>query len=270
MQVIHRITISSSPEIRAELATMAVVIAGSGLVTFELDESHDSWPRVRRWIATRRAVDVVRTEFSKQEIANAKWFELTPDSHHGYPQPDEDVFGYRQATYDLSEYCEQCGIGLKQNAPFQMKGEPKWGRNGILQLNWVFDEYFVTPEIWSKIFQPRGIECRLVVDPKGVALQSVVQLSITHESSVVTEGLSIKRCAKCGRVKYLPFTRGYFPALSSTPTVQMVKTREYFGDGASASRRILVASDLAHALVAERVRGASLRPVGESSTSVAT
>src|SRR6266513_987519 len=168
MQFIHRISISSSPEIRAELADMGIVVGASGLVTFELDESHKSWPKVQRWVAARRAVDIVRTQFSKQELANAEWLELMPDWHHGYPQPDEDVFGYREATYDLTGYCPQCGTGLRQKAPFQMKSEPKWGRNSILQLNWIFDEYFVTPEVWAKVFDPHAVSSRPVLDTGGM------------------------------------------------------------------------------------------------------
>jgi hypothetical protein len=65
MRVIHHISISSSPEIRSELARMRIIVdAGGLLITFELDESHGSCPKVQRWIAARRNVDVVRTKFS--------------------------------------------------------------------------------------------------------------------------------------------------------------------------------------------------------------
>ncbi len=177
--------------------------------------------KVQRWIAERNAVDVPRTEFSKQEVADAEWFELTPNWHYGYPQPNEETLGYRQGTYDLSEYCAECGVGLKQKAPFQLKGEPKWGRNGILQL------------------------------------------SVIHESSVVTDGLPMKRCATCAQTKYMPVAKGFFPALASSPMAQMIKSSEYFGDGAAVSKRVLVARDIGRALLTENVRGASLRPVAK-------
>jgi hypothetical protein len=118
----------------------------------DIDEASDAWPAVRDWLTRHRAVDFVTTKFSSSEIAEAAWLELQPEWHHGYPQPNEGEFGYRRATYDSSDWCDECWMGLKQNAPFQMKGEPKWGRRGILQLNWVFDEYFVTPEVWSSVF----------------------------------------------------------------------------------------------------------------------
>jgi len=244
---------------------MGIVVGASGLVTFELDESHKSWPKVQRWVAARRAVDIVRTQFSKQELANAEWLELMPDWHHGYPQPDEDVFGYREATYDLTGYCPQCGTGLRQKAPFQMKSEPKWGRNSILQLNWIFDEYFVTPEVWAKVFDPHAVSSRPVLDTGGTELKTVVQLTVEQEISIVTEGLPTERCARCGELKYVPVMRGCFPALAHEPAGHMAKTRQYFGSGASASKRVLISQELALALAAENIRGASVRPVLERS-----
>ncbi len=261
MQIIHRISIASSADVQRELARHGVVVADRGLVSFEVDEAHEAWPALNDWIARRRAVDVATTKFSKKELADARWLELMADWHHGYPQPDEDVFGYRQATYDLTERCEQCGIGMKQKAPFQMKGEPKWGRNGILQLNWVFDEYFVTPEVWSSVFKPYGIGCRPVMNTKGVELKTVVQLAIEDEVGIVSVGLPPERCTKCGRVKYLPVTRGPFPALAEEPSQAIARTREYFGSGGQADKRVLVSQELARCLAAKKVRGASLRPV---------
>ena len=246
---------------------MGIVVDASGLlISFDLDEFTKSWPRVKRWIAARRAVDIVSTKFSEQEIAGARWLELEPDWHRGYPQPKPEDFGFREVTYDTSEYCLECGIGLRQKAPFQMKPEPKWGRNGILQLNWVFDEYFVTPAVWTGVFEPLGIGCRLVQSARGLELKNVVQLVVEQEIDIVTEGLPMERCAKCGRVKYNSVGRGPFPALLSEPVGHMAKTRQYFGSGASAFNGVIVSQKLARALAAKNIRGASVRPVAEQST----
>lgn len=265
MQIIHRISISSTPQIRSELGTLGVAIGESGFVTFEVDESDIVWPSLQGWIAKRRAIDVITTKFSKQELADAVWLELTPDWHHGYPQPNELDFGYREATYDLTHYCERCGIGMKQKAPFQMKVEPKWGRRSILQLNWVFDEYFVTPEVWENVFSPHGIECRPVVNTKGRELKTVVQLVAHEEVGIVTDGLAKEdaACSSCGRTKYLPVARGPFPGLTSEPSTTMVKTKDYFGSGASAYQGVLISRAVGRTLMANNVRGASLRPVAE-------
>jgi hypothetical protein len=265
MQIIHRISINASTEDQRELAELGILVADRGLVTFEVDESHSSWPELMGWIAHRRAVDIASTRFTKRELADAHWLELIPDWHHGYPQPHEGDFGYRQATYDLADWCDQCGIGMSQNAPFQMKGEPRWGKRVILQLNWVFDEYFVTPNAWSAVFKPYGIDCRPVMNRKGIELGTVVQLVIEEEVGIKTEGLAFECCKKCYRIKYLPVTRGPFPPLNEVPTQAMAKTHEYFGSGASAFKCVIVSQDLAGALMAEKLRGASLQPVAPGS-----
>lgn len=264
MQVIHRISISSSPDVRRELAKLGVVVGAAGLITtFEVSEEHESWPKVERWIVERRAADIVSTRFTNQEIATAEWLELTSEWHHGYPQPREDAFGYLEATYDLSEYCRACGTGLRQKAPFQMKAEPKWGRNGILQLNWVFDEYFVTPEVWATIFAPHGIGFRPVLDTKKASeLKTAVQLDIREEVGIVTDGLiTDAACLRCRRGKYLPSVRGFFPALHTAPAGHVARTREEFGSGKAASRRIVISKKLADALAERKIRGTSVRPV---------
>lgn len=103
------------------------------IVAFDLDEHHPNWlvlaPILEKW----GALGVSHTEFSKEEISSARWLEIRCNQH-GYPEPDDD-FGYLQATFDLTDWCHQCYTGMKQDRPFQMKREPKVGRNGIWVLN---------------------------------------------------------------------------------------------------------------------------------------
>lgn len=262
MQVIHRLSVNTSPEVRRELAALGIVVGTGGiLTTFEVNEAHESWPKIQRWMAAHKPLDIVSTKFTQEEIAAASWLELDPSWHWGYPQPNEDEFGYLEATYDLSDYCEVCGIGLVQKAPFQMKGEPRWGRNGILQLNWVFDEYFVRPEVWAAVFKPRGIACREVLSLRGAQLKTVVQLDIQELVSIATNGLKGEACSTCGRVKYEPVRRGYFPALTQEPKGRAAKTREYFGSGASGRRRVLISRDVWRDVVATKTRGATVTPL---------
>jgi hypothetical protein len=144
-----------------------------------------------------------------------------------------------------------------------MKDDPKWGGRGILQLNWIFDEFFVTPSVYTAVFEPLAIECRRVTSPRGDDLEGVLQLVITNEVDIVTEGLERETCPVCERTKYLPVVRGPFPALESEPSSKVVKTRQWFGSGASAHRQVLVGQDVRQALEAARVRGVSFRPVSQ-------
>jgi hypothetical protein len=143
-----------------------------------------------------------------------------------------------------------------------MKGEPQWGQNRILQLNWVFDEYFTTPESWTTVFKEFRVAYQPVLNTKGTPLETVVQLDIQTDVGIVAGGLPGVKCATCGRTKYLPVVRGPFPELAERPSDAIVKTKEYFGSGKQADRRVLVSRDLADRITAH-CPGVSLRPVAE-------
>lgn len=263
MKIIHRVSFASSVPLQRELAKIGISVRDSGFVSFEIDEADTGWSLLKSWIERHGAVDIILTTFSAEEVTNARWLELIADRHQGYPQPDEDAFGYRQATYDLTGWCERCGVGKKQKAAFQMKAEPQWGRNEILQMNWVFDELFAKPEAWERLLKPLGVDCRPVISVHGAKLSTVVQLVLEVEVEIDSTGILFERCAKCRRIKYLPVARGAFPALVATPTSVLAKTREEFGSGAQANKRIIVAQELARRFARERIRGISFRPVGE-------
>lgn len=272
MKVMHRISLRATSTQRRKLEFLGVRVpvgvmlpdGGDPLTVFDVNEDHPNWRILQQLFCEWGAGDLISTKFSKSEIDFACWLELLPDWHHGYPQPNELEFGYRDVTYDLASYCPTCGIGLKQKAPFQMKGEPKWGRNGVLQLNWVFDEYFTTPQVFSSVFKPHGVDCRAVTNIKGVELETVVQLVAQEEIGIATQDLMEDRCSVCGQTKYLPVTKGFFPSLISEPSAAMVKSKEYFGSGASAYKSVLISQAVARALADEKVRGISVRPVAQA------
>lgn len=267
----HRVAFAATPAEKQQLddlgTTPSTVTAmpggGDPFIAFDIGEDDPRWPQLRtllhRW---GRSEGNVSTSFTKKELDYAPWLEIGA-WHHGYPQPNEDVFGYRQATFDLADWCERCGIGKRQNAPFRMKGEPKWGRNAIMQLVWVYDELFATPDAWTRVFKTAGVACGPVLNTKGVELKTVVQLVVEATVGIHTDGRASERCERCGRTKYLPVTRGAFPALRDVPTASIVRTAEYFGSGAQADKRVLISQDLARALTAGGVRGAELKPVAE-------
>lgn len=269
MRIVHRIGFRASEFQRKELEALGVKLqsgitmpgGGHPFTAFDFQEDHPNWPRLRAVLQQWGISEgVVRTEFSETEKDSARWLGIGAWLQ-GYPQPDEDEFGYREATYCLSEWCDVCGVGLRQRAPFQMEREPKWSRRGMFQLNWVFDELFVLPEVWSSVFKSFGVSCRPVANTKGGVLKSVVQIVVEEEAGIVTDRLTPDLCAKCRRVKYRPHTRGPLPALVSEPVRAIVRTREYFGSGASAHRLVLVSQDLRLAMIAEKVRGALFWPV---------
>jgi hypothetical protein len=269
MRIVHRISLNADESDKCTLATLGVP-ATIGFTTFELDESDPRWRAVREFAAARRAVDVVLTEASPEELHVAAKLRMEGDWQLGYPQPERD-FGYLRATYDLSNYCADCGIGARQVAPFRMLKNPRWGSRGILQLNWVFDEFFAKPEIWDLVFRPLGIGCRPVVAHKtGVPLRDVVQLAFDNiaVAQLNLGGHPFTCCARCGRRKYRPYTRGFFPPFATeVGQAAVLRTQEYFGDGAVAARA-LIATQSVYTTVREfGTRGVAFTPLAATAVS---
>ncbi|HET6229657.1 MAG TPA: hypothetical protein VFE05_06205 [Longimicrobiaceae bacterium] len=263
MRITHHISLAVDAELELRFRALGLDV-GQGFATFDVDEANPNWEAIARIVAEHLAVHLVFTTFTPAELRAAEFVKIGPDWHHGYPQPEDT---YREVTYDLRDYCEQCGIGGVQKAPFRMKSEPKWGKRSLLQLNWVFDEYFVEPSAWETVLKPLGIETQPVLHHRtGKPLDTVLQLTIPK---VADAGLKLGDhphtwCTRCERKKYLPFTRGCFPSFASdSPSAPIAKTQEWFGSGASASRAVVISKSVYAALSSNRLRGCTYSPLCE-------
>lgn len=278
MRIIHRVGFRYSADLVEAIVDIEIEYDRTpekdrylvDLVWFDIDEADPRWPAVKALLNEYGAAPTcIRTEFTTAELRSAHWLEMWSDWHHGYPMPDSDS-GYRELTYDLTDYCEKCGMGASQKAPFRMRAEPKWGRRSVMQLNWVFDEVFVQPEVWHTFFAPFGIECKPVLaHKKETKLTTVVQLRF---DTILDSELDMKEhpfdiCEFCQRKKYLPFSRGMFPAMTKpVKGLHAVKSKEWFGSGASANRAVLVSANLARPLLEGRIKGVRFTPLANPGT----
>jgi hypothetical protein len=135
------------------------------------------------------------------------------------------------------------------------------GAMGDLQLDWVFDEYFVTPEVWETVFEAHGIAYRPALLRSGATMQTVVQLIIDEEVGIRTDELDPAICPTCSRTKYASIRRIPLPELVEKPTGHAARTTESFGSGGSAYRAVILSQTLGAALRSAKVRGAVLQPV---------
>jgi hypothetical protein len=270
MKIVHRIGLNASDEqirVLEDLGVRYQRCAGLSLVIIVIDEGHPAWPQMAPLMAEWEISDLALPEFTKKELAAARYLRMGPDWHHGYPQPEDD-FKYRSVTYDDVDYCAECGIGLKQQAPFRMLREPKWGTKQILQLNWVMDEFFATPEAWDLVFRTLGLDCLPVLHHKtGRPLKSVVQLQVSARttSKVFADGQRyvVKHCPVCQRDKLAQRSPGRFPHVILPHGVHMARTAEYFGGGYDAFNNIIVSAELYKAITTHKLKGACFYVVAE-------
>lgn len=233
-------------------------------IHFRIYESDPLWPELQPLIAKWEAFDSVGTEFSKEEIETAAFLELSA-REKGYPYPKPGGFGYLKATYDLTEYCDKCGSGKRQAAPFHMKGEPKWGKVRMSQLIWVWDQFFVPPAVWDDVFRPLGIGRLPVLHYKTrEELQTVVQLEINRTADsplLMGDEYPSEICASCGRKKFDPISRGFFPRFVADPPYDIFWTQECFGGGLDAWSATIISHKVYAAMRDNKVDSVRFTPL---------
>lgn len=186
-------------------------------------------------------LDFIGTDFTNRELLSAEYCVVNRWNTFGFPMPDNDR-GYLHNTYETKDMCGECGIELVQKDDFRVRKAPKypfWG------LEWIFDEFFVRTDLYEQIFKPLGIGCRpLRMYKDDSIIDSYVQLVIP----LIDEPLDLSTyefqlCHKCSTLKYEPKPHGYFP-LHEHPLPYIYKSKEFFGDGFRAFRKIYVSARL--------------------------
>jgi len=250
-------------------------------------EDQPEWPEVQRLVAKYGlGSHSVSSCFTKAELDAAEWLELSALGHHGYPQPEDD---YHPATYDESDYCPICGMGGVQNAPFRLRAEPRALHSQFVQLNWIFDEFFIRHEVREGLrgADITGIDSLApVLHKKARPSEQVAQMVVktTLRPALDPTGLQPVTCKPqneewhsgqqlrpaelegrpyCGRVKYHSMRKGSFRfdrnAFAGAPDV--VKSHEWFGSGGSAHRLVIVSQRFRQTVVTAKWRGVSFEPI---------
>jgi hypothetical protein len=262
--------------------------ASTGLSILNITEDAPDWSYVRRLCEIHRVLSQVSNLFSTQEVESAAWLTMHARGHHGYPMPDDD-FSYREATYDVRAYCSRCGIGAIQNAPFRIRGEFRAPRSHFIQLNWIFDEFFVRTPVAAALVDSKiqGVSFLApMLHKRNEPSRDVVQMKIEFAlpPAIHTANLQPVTCVLkneewrtetpamwlppedlpyCGRRKYHMAHAGPLrlsrTAFDGAPDV--VKTTEWFGSGASACHEVIVSARFRRLVTARAWRGVSFEPV---------
>lgn len=213
-----------------------------GYDSFWLEEGELYWqlkPFFDKWTIKETVV----SKFSEAEEDNASLLVFSTPWANGYPMPDSDN-GFRKITYDDCDYCNACGIGLKQKEPFRLKTSPKWsGKKKLFSLNWVYDEIFVHKEFYESFFKPIGIGSeKVLLYRKDILIEDTLQLTIPESGSTLElEGYSFEICKTCNRKRYDLINKGFFPPFNDSQNeFKIFKSKEWFGTGANARKYIFI------------------------------
>lgn len=267
MNIIHRITIRTDGPATGLFESLGFRIKAGIINGYDIGESDSKWPHVQEAIK-RFGNDVIgdfqfKTEFTKDEINSASFSILFPKWHFEYPQPSNE-FGYKAITYRPGAGCRKCGVGLEQQNPFSIKRAPDWGKRNILQLNWVFGEYFVSKDmkkkIEGKIPDIRFLE--VVKYRQGTVVDDIFQMVVErHVLLSIPQDMKSEVCDACHSQKYLPHTRGPFPMPLETDFA-IAKSREWFGSGGSARQEVIISRSTRDIFCEAGIVGAGFTPCG--------
>lgn len=245
-------------EVGIELEPGARIPNGPIFVGLDIGELDKRWPSAQAVIQRYKITEFFFTKFSEPELDGARALCMLGQSQRGYPQPEEN-FGFLAETYDLTDYCSRCGNGYRQNRPFRVKSVPVLKRN-VMQLNWVFDEFFVARDVWTEVFRPMGIDCwPVILHKSGKEIESVVQLKIVQRVQLHTKPMDGTGCKDCGRSKIPLDLRGFSPAPMEMPAA-ICRSAEGFGAGRAAFNRVMISDSLYRRIKQAKLRGVQFYP----------
>jgi hypothetical protein len=311
MEIRHRILqYNNSPKyaiLRKELDSLEISYKDDKLglpgledrraIEFTISEDDPLYPKIAELINQHDLYAQVGLYWSEADIEAAEWVYASAGEYQ-YPQPENS---YREATYDLSDYCPRCGIGMVQARPFRLERDFNQ-KARFLGMYWV-NEIFARPEI-PAIFKKEGISGVEFSHPirhkSGEDIKNVYQMKIQTiaEPGLRTEGLETVTCKAnneealfaqasraqvqqetrphyswarhnqrnypyCGRVKYHHPRREpiRFTRNSLRDLPDIAKSYEYFGSGAGARRLIFMKRRVVKLVESWQLEGLKFVPI---------
>jgi hypothetical protein len=254
-------------------------------IEYTFSEQDQYAPRLKEFVISHDITIQSALYYEENEILASEWV-IAEVGEFQYPQPEKH-FGYREATYNLQNYCRRCGQGAIQVRPFRLAKDFIQKRAHFLGLHWVFDEIFIRP-IVKTVFDGAGISgltyLGVIEHGSDSYFDNVLQINIpiSNEPGLITDDLFKVTCkpmneesyAKgfsefmdkpgtifCGRVKYrYPLTKPViFKASVLKDAPDFVKSHEYYGSMAGAEHFILVRNKVVRLVKEKGLRGLGFR-----------
>ena len=260
------------PELKAYLCENSIPIQVDGNVySFEIQKNDSHWQNISDILRNSTPRCISDTPPAQDDLSDTEWLRMWCQTRFGYPQP-EAGFQYKSITYIRERICPECGNGSTQQDAFRIKKLPAWGRKHFAELNWVYDELFLS-DAAKKILQAEqitGITFDAVKNKTGTeTLSGINQLRVTYvlKPGIIEEHSDIRSvtvCERCLTKKYLLYPGGkmtmHREIFEGAPDI--VKTAEVFGSGRCAVRHTLIRRKVYELLIENQLgRGLVFEPI---------
>lgn len=256
MRIKHRYALNYNESIREIIDFLKVKKIkyddSYAILIVEIYEDNPDWSNLNDLMIKYDASELIECVYTPKEISSAKWLRIRSKWRSEYPQPED---GYEKVTYDLTQYCSGCGCQSVQNDYFRLKRTPKWGKRNFLMIHWVESELFVHDEVVKLIMQEelKGFDFLPVLKYKSnEPLDNIKQIKVlnTLNFGMILKDEDIKKvlkCPKCNSKKYILSGRAkivFNKEIFEGVDVDMVKSKEAFGDGLLCSQKIIISQKM--------------------------
>ena len=233
---------------------------------FEVSEDNSMWQQIRDRL--HGDATYIRTEFTREEVAQAEWSIAWAAQSIGSFVPEEKWW----CDMYYADRCTNCGSGWRQAVPFRIKREPTLGKVVFAGFGSAF-ELFCAPVV-LEAFKKHGIigfgTQPLILNKEDRPAANLRQLVVTEvarpavaEELVERERYSQTDCPVCGRTWHAHYTRGALPLRRSALNqgVDLQLTNEWFGNGRTARREVLLSRRAVNLALENNWRGIQFIPV---------
>lgn len=198
--------------IRNYLQERKIKYSDKYLLVFEISDSAPYFNDVINFMnAKLKDEPQIRCEYSKKELSEAKYLDIWLKKYSGYPQPDDvdDIKdSYLNYTFDMTNYCTECGNGLVQKDSFYLKKSFNIEKIRFGGVYWIYDTFFITTELRDWFIKEKftGIEFIPVKNIKTKQIvDNIVQLKINaiFPEKLKFDTKEVINCKSCNTIKNL-------------------------------------------------------------------
>lgn len=194
----------------------------------------------------------IRLAYSIKELAEANYLRIWLRRYSGYPQPESiDVKdSYINYTFDITNFCHNCGSGLVQRDSFYLKKSFSIDKVRFGGVYWEYDTFFMTAELRDLFINEKftGIEFVPVKNIKTrQVVDNIVQLKITaiFPSKMLYEVEKVVDCKECNQKRDVMKTSSeiFVPKeILDRLDKDFYLSQEFTGDGLLCCKHVLISS----------------------------
>lgn len=217
--------------------------------------------------------------YDKKEYENADTYAIDAKKYLGHAKPDTekivdtfefpfDVYPQYKGVFQIKAQSKKYGMLKGEQIGFyQMKGEPKWGKNHIGSLFDVFDDFFVKPDVYKNFFEPLGIESKPVLNfktqkPLKTVVQIVTQGVSKYKLNIDPKSINIVHNIEEWAIKkYVLKGDHKEPLFVGDNDYDFFRSQEYFGDGGMNLNNIYISKKLYNIITDNKLKGLNIAPL---------